>query len=125
MTQLVVPARAPDCGSELHSLVAPNGETWPPSSAYVEGYPIANPGDEMQVTVDNSNNASAVFVKLYDLDRRANVRHAYVLPHDSLSIDRLAAGNYEVRYQNVDLGGGKGDCPAREGLPPKQAAVAP
>jgi hypothetical protein len=122
VTQLLVPASAPDCESGLHSLVAPNGESWPPASGYVDGYPIGNPGEEMQIRVDNASNASAVFVKLYDLDRRANVRHAYVLPHESLSIDRLAAGKYEVRYQNVDLGGSRADCAAR-GKQPKQAAA--
>ena len=125
VTQLVVPAHAPDCDTELHSLVAPNGETWPAASGYVDGYPLGNQGEEMQVTVDNSNNGSAVFVKLYDLDRRANVRHAYVLAHESLSIDKLAAGKYEVRYQNVDLGGARADCAARSKAPLKQAAVAP
>ena len=125
MLQLVVPAHAPDCDSELHSLVAPNGENWPPVSGYVEGYPVGNPGEEMQVLVDNAKNGSGVLVKLYDLDRRANVRHAYVLPHESLTIDKLAAGKYEVRYQNVDLGGGKADCAARAKAPLKPAVALP
>lgn len=123
--QLVVPSHAPDCDAELHTLVAPNGENWPAASGYVEGYPVGNPGEEMQVLVDNATNASAVFVKLYDLDRRANVRHAYVLPHESLTIDKLAAGKYEVRYQNVDLGSGKADCAARARTPGKQAVALP
>jgi hypothetical protein len=124
VTQLMVPAGAPDCGAELHSLVAPNGESWPPASGYVDGYPVANQGEEMQIRIDNARNASAVFVKLYDLDRRANVRHAYVLARGSLSIDRLAAGKYEVRYQNVDPGGSKADCAARASAT-RQAAAAP
>jgi hypothetical protein len=125
IAQLVVPAQAPHCDTELQSLVAPNGESWPSASGYVEGYPVGNPGDEIQVLVDNANNGSAVFVKLYDLDRRANVRHAYVLPHESLTIDKLAAGKYEVRYQNVDLGGSKADCAARAKPQLKQAAAVP
>ncbi|MDB5952004.1 MAG: hypothetical protein JWR65_3859 [Massilia sp.] len=125
VTQLLVPAGAPDCGAELHSLVAPNGENWPSASGYVDGYAVANQGDEMQIRIDNARNASAVFVKLYDLDRRANVRHAYVLAHGSLSIDRLAAGKYEVRYQNVDPGGSKADCAARARPGTQAAAAAP
>ena len=125
VTQLMVPAGAPDCGSELHSLVAPNGENWPSASGYVDGYAVANQGDEMQIRIDNARNASAVFVKLYDLDRRANVRHAYVLAHGSLSIDRLAAGKYEVRYQNVDPGGSRADCAARARPATQAAAAAP
>ncbi|MDL2358138.1 MAG: J domain-containing protein [Pseudomonadota bacterium] len=121
VTQLLVPAGAPDCASALHTLVAPNGEAWPAATGYIDGYPLGNPGEQMQITVDNANNASAVFVKLYDLDRRANVRHAYVLAHESLAIDKLAAGKYEVRYQNVDLGAAKGDC----GAPAKAPARLP
>jgi hypothetical protein len=125
VTQLQVPARMPDCDTDLHTLVAPNGEHWPAASGYVEGYPVGNQGSEMQVLVDNSGNGSAVFVKIYDLDRRSNVRHAYVLPRDTLSIEKLAAGKYEVRYQNVDVGGSRADCAARRKPPLKQAAAAP
>lgn len=121
VTQLVVPARAPDCDLELRTPAAPNGEPWPAASGYVDGYPVANHGQEMQVAVDNSANEAAVFVKLYDLDRRANVRHAYVLPHESLTIDKLAAGRYEVRYQNVYQAGARTDCAAQQ----RQAAAAP
>ena len=119
VTQLVVPAGAPDCGAEPQALVAPNGERWPSASGYVDGYPVANQGAEMQIRIDNTGNGSAVFVKLYDLDRRANVRHAFIVARGALSIERLAAGKYEVRYQNVEPGNTT-DCAARA-WPDKQA----
>jgi hypothetical protein len=62
------------------------------------------------VQVDNSANPSAVFVKIYDLDRRANVRHAFVQAKGRLTIDKLAAGKYEVRYQNIVTGPGQAEC---------------
>jgi hypothetical protein len=110
VTQLVVPARAPDCDTDLHGLVAPNGDPWPAQSGYLSGYPMGNMGDEMQVVVDNSANPSPVFVKIYDLDRRANVRHAYVQARGRLTIDKLAAGKYEVRYQNILAGAAPANC---------------
>jgi hypothetical protein len=113
VTELVVPARAPDCDSELHALVAPNGEPWPLKSGYVEGYPVGNQGDQTRLLVDNSANNSGVFVKIYDLDRRSNVRHAYIRARDMLTIDKLSAGKYEVRYQNVEVGGSPADCDVR------------
>lgn len=113
VTQLVIPARAPDCESELHSLVAPNGEPWPPQSGYVNGFPVANQGQEVQISIDNSANSSPVLVKIHDLERRTNVRHAFIAAQDSLVIDKLAAGKYEVRYQNVDVGGSRADCLGR------------
>ncbi len=114
LTELVVPARAPECELDLHTLVAPNGEPWPAQSGYVEGYPVGNRGNEMEFTIDNSSNASAVFVKLYDMDRRSNVRQMYILPHDSLWVNEVAAGRYEVRYQNVDVPGDQANCSGRK-----------
>jgi hypothetical protein len=124
ITQLVVPARAPDCDSALQTLAAPNGEPWPVQSGYIEGYPVGNNGNEMQVLVDNSGNGSPVLVRIYDLDRNSNVRHAYVQARATLMIDKLAAGKYEVRYQNIHVGGGaSADCAAAR-PPLRQATTA-
>ncbi|MDB5962518.1 MAG: hypothetical protein JWP59_3812, partial [Massilia sp.] len=121
IAELVVPARGADCSTELRTSAAPNGAPWPDSSGYIDGYAVANQGVQMRVEVDNAANDTAVMVRLIDLDRGASVRHAYVLAHESLTIDKLAAGRYEVRYQNVDPGGLHGPC--AQAL--KQAAAAP
>ncbi|HEX8613605.1 MAG TPA: J domain-containing protein [Telluria sp.] len=119
VTELVVPARVADCETELHSLIAPNGEPWPAQSGYVDGFPIGNQGPETQISIDNTRNGSPVLVKVFDLDRRSNVRHVYVLARDTFLVDRLAVGKYEVRYQNVDVGGSQAECVGRR----KQAAA--
>jgi hypothetical protein len=100
-TGLVIAARAPDCAHVLQSATAPNGEPWPERSGYVAGYPQANTGKQMQVFIDNSANTAPVFVKLYDLDRNANVRHVYIRAGETWNVGELAAGKYEVRYQDV------------------------
>lgn len=110
ITQLIIPAHAPDCDTELHSLISPNGEAWPAQSGYVDGFPIGNQGNEMELMVDNTANGSPVLVKVYDMERRSNVRHVYLLARDSITIDKLAAGKYEVRYQNIEVGGDKASC---------------
>ncbi len=117
VTELVIPERAPDCDSELHTLIAPNGEPWPAQSGYVVGYPVGNQGSETRINIDNTRNRSPVLVKVFDLDRRSTVRHAYVLARESLVIDQLAAGKYEVRYQNVEVGGSKAECQSRRSAP--------
>jgi len=120
VTQLIVPARAPDCDTDLQSQLSPNGDPWPTESGYIDGYPVGNQGGEMQVLIDNSSNPSPVLVKIYDLERRSNVRNAYVLGRTRFTIDKLAAGRYEVRYQNILVGGTRADCAA--GRPaPRQA----
>ena len=123
VTQLVVPARAPDCSTDLQTLNAPSGDPWPAESGYLPGYPYGNGGSEMQVVVDNSANASPIFVKLYDLDRRSNVRHAFVQPRASFVIDKLTAGKYEVRYQNIIVGGAASNCAEGSRAPLRQAAA--
>jgi hypothetical protein len=121
---LMIPARVPECDLERHVLAAPNGEPWPETTGYLEGYPLANQGSDMVLNVDNSANSSPVFVKVYDLERRSNVRHLYVQANDAMSVDKLAKGRYEVRYQNLETGASP-DCPPRRPQPLKQAAITP
>jgi hypothetical protein len=109
-TGLVVAARTPDCANVLQTLTAPNGEPWPERSGYVAGYPLANPGKQMQLFIDNTANSSPVFVKVYDLDRNANVRHIYIQPGDTWNVGALAAGKYEVRYQDIVVGASRSAC---------------
>jgi len=123
VTQLVVPARAPDCDTDLQSQVSPNGDPWPSQSGYIDGYPLGNQGEEMQVLVDNSNNPSPVLVKIYDLDRRSNVRHAYVSGRTKFLVDKLSAGKYEVRYQNILLGAPRAECVSGRHTAVRQAAA--
>ena len=114
MSQVVLPSAGAECDSETQTqtLVAPNGEPWPVRSGYMEGFPVGNRGDDMQLTLDNGSNASAVFIKVYDMDRRSNVRYAYVQAHDKLLVDKLVNGKYEIRYQNLDAGANPGACAA-------------
>lgn len=114
MSQVVLPAAGTECDSETptQTLVAPNGEPWPVRSGYMEGFPVGNRGDDMQLTLDNAGNASPVFIKVYDMERRANVRYAYVQAHDKLLVDKLINGKYEIRYQNLDAGANPGSCSA-------------
>lgn len=114
VSQLILKANKPVCdGREPPPvLVAPNGEPWPVQSGYVDGFPISNKGDELALSIDNSANASPVFVKLYDLERRSNVRYLYLLAHDKLTVEQLSAGKYEVRYQAV--GPGQNSCGSKQ-----------
>src|SRR3990172_8511729 len=48
--------------------MAPNGSPWPTTASYVAGYKKLHTDGRSTVTVDNSRNASNVFVKLVFLD---------------------------------------------------------
>lgn len=116
LSQIVLPGSSADCEGAIAAATAPNGEPWPAQSGYVDGFPVIAKGDDMQLLLDNSGNASAAFIKLYDMDRHINVRYVFVLAHDKLVVDKLLSGKYEIRYQNIDLGAG---CP-----PPKPTTTA-
>ena len=47
---------------------ADNGVPFPATSSYIKGYPVRATGGYSTVTVDNSQNDSNVFVKLFTLD---------------------------------------------------------
>ena len=130
VTQLSLKPIHPACDgtstAESAALVAPNGEPWPAQSGYVDGFPIGNRGDELTLTIDNSANAAPVFVKLYDQERRSNVRYLYILAHDKLTVEQLGAGRYEVRYQSVGPGqdpcGGKAQSAVPASVPSPASA---
>ncbi len=105
LSQVILPGYAGDCENETPALVAPNGEPWPTQSGYVNGFPLMNKGADTQLTLDNSDNAFPVFIKVYDLERRSNVRYVFVQAQDKFVVDQLASGKYEIRYQNIDLAG--------------------
>jgi curved DNA-binding protein CbpA len=85
---------------------APNGQPWPPSAAYVPGYQRHNTNGRSKVTVDNSQNDSDVFVKLVsiDSDKAYPVRTFYIPGHGSITLNKVSAGSYDIRYRDLETG---------------------
>lgn len=85
---------------------APNGRPWPEGAGYVDGYPLLGGDGEGSLTVDNSNNDSDAFVKLVSQDggQPQVVRHIYVPAFQRFTVDRLAPGQYDLRYRNLASG---------------------
>lgn len=86
---------------------AENGSPFPSFSSYIEGYEqLANEG-YAQITVNNEQNTSDLYAKLYVLDREiaTPVRVFFVKAEDYFIVSNLDAGDYELRYQDLDTGG--------------------
>ena len=49
--------------------------------------------------------------------------HVYVLGRAKFLIDKLSAGKYEVRYQNIMIGESRGECVNGRRTPLRQAAA--
>ena len=85
---------------------APNGELYPSSAGYVAGYPQLNNNGASTLTIDNSQNTESVFGKLYYLDdlQPQAVRHFYIQGGGGLNLRNISAGNYDVRYKDLEGG---------------------
>jgi len=86
---------------------AENGAPWPTSAGYVDGYPILAQDGLSEVTVDNGQNDSDVFVKLVSLDgpQAFPVRQFYIPAHSRLRLNEVTAGSYDIRYRDLTTGG--------------------
>lgn len=86
---------------------APNGRPWPARSAYVDGYPQANKGGLSEVMIDNTQNDTDMFAKLFSLDGPSAlpVRTFFVAARGRFTLTGLAIGTYDLRYRNLASGG--------------------
>jgi hypothetical protein len=87
--------------------MAPNGAPWPSRASYVADYPVLSTDGLSEVTVDNGQNSSDVFVKLVSLDgsKAFPVRQFFIPAHDRFMLDHVSPGNYDVRYRDLSSGG--------------------
>lgn len=88
------------------SLHAPNNQPWPVSAGYVNGYPKLRLSGLSSVTIDNSQNNSAVFVKLASLESTEAfpIRHFYIPAFDKFTVNKVKAGRYDIRYRDLNSG---------------------
>lgn len=86
---------------------APNGQPWPSSAGYVEGFKRLHADGLSTVTVDNSRNESDVFVKLVSLDSEQAypVRQFFIPAFGSFTLNKITAGSYDIRYRDLGNGG--------------------
>jgi|SRR3990172_4983534 len=85
---------------------APNDQPWPTTAGYVSGYRRLHIDGLSTVTVDNSQNDSDVFVKLVSLDgpQAYPVRTFFIPARGSYTLNKVTAGNYDVRYRDLTTG---------------------
>lgn len=90
----------------VRPIAADNGVPFPAISGYIDGYPVRLTDGYSTVTVDNSQNDSDVFVKLFTLGTNppAPVRVFFIRASEKFTIENIKAGNYDVRYRDLDSG---------------------
>lgn len=87
-------------------LYAPNGKKFPSTAGYVQGYPKLHMDGLSTLTIENDQNDSAIFGKLIYLDgsEPKAVRHFYIPAWGGLILRDITAGNYDVRYKDLESG---------------------
>lgn len=100
-------AKVPERPAYVRPTKAPNGVPWPVSADFVKGYPRIHADGLSQVTVDNSQNDSDVFVKLFSLDgpKAFAVQTFFIPRHGRFTVNNVTAGTYDIRYQDLNTGG--------------------
>ena len=98
--------KQPDRPQYVRPAAAPNGQAWPTDAAYISGYPQLRTNGISNVTVDNGQDSSDVFVKLFSLDgsKPKPVRTLYIPAHGLFTIHEIGPGNYDVRYRDLASG---------------------
>lgn len=103
----------------IRPVTAPNGQPWPVSAGYINGYQQLHEAGLSTVTVDNSQNDSDVFVKLVYLDdsdvfvklvdrdsaQVYPVRQFYIPAFGSFTMNKITKGKYDIRYRDLSNGG--------------------
>lgn len=87
--------------------LTPFGHAWPKTAAYLTGAPKKNLDGYSEITVDNSGNATDVFVKVVYRSGLESypVRQFFIPAHGKFVAQKFRAGTYDVRYLDLDSGG--------------------
>lgn len=87
-------------------LYAENGSVWPYAAGYVVGYKKLKANGYSRLTVDNTRNASDVYVKMFSLDGALDcpVRIFYIPAYSQFTVEKVTAGNYDIRYRDLASG---------------------
>lgn len=85
---------------------ADNGIPFPAVSGYIDGYPVQSTNGYSTVTIDNSQNESDIFGKLFTLNTNppAPVRVFFIRARETFTVENVRAGNYDVRYRDLNSG---------------------
>ena len=84
---------------------APNGEPFPSTSGYVKNYPFTrSTTKQLTIFVDNLRNTSDVFAELHQANPPQPLRTFFIEERSQLPLTALEAGNYTIRYVQLDTG---------------------
>jgi curved DNA-binding protein CbpA len=102
----LIPDRSATNSSRSGWLFAPDGSAWPTNSAYLRGARLGHTGGLSNVIVDNSQNSSAVHLKLVAIDEPTAfpVRECFIPAYGRFTLRLIHRGRYDIRYRDLSTG---------------------
>ncbi|MDO4433820.1 MAG: J domain-containing protein [Alysiella sp.] len=88
----------------IRAATSPNGNLWPQTSGYLDGYPIVYGQGKLRLYVDNVRNSSDVYAELTIAGSDIPLRTFFIREREHLILDRLNQGSYTIRYRQLDAG---------------------
>lgn len=91
----------------IRPVLAPNGRPWPITAGYIKGLPQKYTNGYSEITIDNGQNEGDVFVKVVSIPQGTKafpIRQFLVPAHGSFVVNKVRAGTYDVRYQDLNTG---------------------
>lgn len=85
---------------------APRVRSFSPAAPIPDGRPPQKREGRSKVTIDNSENSSDVFVKIFSLDTSPpSEKHAFRIgAHEKFTVRHVDAGRYDMRYRDLNSG---------------------
>lgn len=89
--------------SQNRPTYAPNGQPWPRNAGYLTGYAIRNTDGLSNVTINNRQGTSDIYLKLATVGGDT-VRHLYIPKGATFTMRRVSPGAYILKYKQLDVG---------------------
>ncbi|WP_369927512.1 J domain-containing protein [Xanthomonas sp. NCPPB 2632] len=105
------PGAAPHKLAYVRPGLTPFGRAWPVAAGYLQGAPKRKTDGYSQITIDNAQNISDVYVKVVAVGDGAKafpVRQVFIPAYGKFVVTKVHAGSYDVRFQNLETGAKSG-----------------
>lgn len=95
----------------IRPVTAPNGKPWPVIADYIKGLPKKFTNGHSEITIDNGQNGSDMFVKVVAVSDTAPdfpIRQLFISARGSFVVKNVRPGSYDIRFENLDTGSKSG-----------------
>lgn len=83
---------------------APNGSRWPATASYLNWEKTSKTKSHSNILIDNTQNSSAIYIKLKDKFGFKSLRTAYIPAYRFFMMSKIDTGTYQIFYKDLSSG---------------------